>query len=221
MKTQPYSFFALLSTAILIEGVLCQTSQAQGLLNISGTSTLAPSLTPIGGYGASPQEYLSVSWSVVENPSGIYLYSYTVHNPVGDVLMNPSGGLTSTPEIFDSLAVDFNTTVAGEYLPGTQTGGSFQLVNTVDLAWFFNPAVAAGSSAPTVTFQSDFPPTSGNASADGAIPWSSVSPNGQELAVPDPPSAVPEPSSAALVAMAGLLFVPVGLATRKNSIRVG
>jgi hypothetical protein len=220
MQIKPTHIVSLLLGTSLLNGALSQTGQAQGLLNESGTSTLAPAVVPIGGYGANPQEYLGVSWSVVENASGTYLYSYTVHNPAGDVVLNPAGGLTSTPEVFDGFSVDFNTTLAGEYLPGTLTGGAYQEVNPVGTAWFFNPAVAAGSSGGTVSFQSDFPPTSGEAGALGAMPWSSYSPNGQEVAVPDlsgPPTSVPEPAPMALFAAAGLFFVPFGFAMKKKT----
>ena len=211
---------ALISGAILLAGAPPETARAQSLLDESGTSTLAPSLTPVGGYGANPQEYLQVSWSVVENPSGIYFYSYTVNNPAGDVLLSPAGGLTSTPEIFDTFSVDFDTTKPGEYLPGSVSGGALQEVNAIDIAWFFNPSIPAGSSAPTVSFQSDFPPTSGNANAEDASPpspWSSLSLNGQQVAVPDAPAAVPEPAPLALFAVAGLLFLPAVVVRRKKS----
>lgn len=177
-----------------------QSTQAQGLLDLTGTSILAPVIAPTGGYGENPQEYLSVAWSVTENPSHVYTYSYTVENPAGDVLLNPDGSLTTTPEVFSLFSIGFETAQPGAYLAGSQTGSPFEEVNSVDLAWFFNPSIAAGASTPTVSFQSDLPPAMGDAdAADGAppSPWSSVSPGGSQVPVPD--LAVPEPRAELLL----------------------
>ena len=205
MKISTTSVIVTASGLFLLSGVLSGTAEAQGLLNESGIAILAPTLAPVGGYASNPQEYLSVAWSVVESESGLYTYSYTVQNPAGDVVLNANGSLTSTPEIYDVFSTDFNTSASGAYVTGSLTGGIFQQVNTVNLAWFFNPAVPAGSAGPTVTFQSDLPPGMANSSADGAIPWSSVSPGGQQVPVPDTATPLPEPSTAALFALTPLL----------------
>jgi hypothetical protein len=205
MKRLKTPVIAVASGVVLMSGVPCQMAHAQSLLNQPGTSVLAPSVTPIGGFASNPQEYLSVAWLVTENGSGVYTYSYTVQNPAGDVLLTAGGGLTATPEIYDAFSADFDTTIPGAYVPASQTGGVFQQVNTVDLAWFFNPSVAAGTVGPTVTFESDLPPVLGNASAEGAIPWSSLSPGGQEIPIP---SSVPEPTTLVLFTLAALLFFP-------------
>jgi hypothetical protein len=211
MKTP--SLLIVLVGTILLNFILCQPGRAQGLLNESGRATVNPSPAPTGGYGAHPQEYLTVSWSVVENASKIYLYSYTVQNPTGDVLVTPTGGLTLTPATFDTFSVDFNTTPSGQYLPGSIAGGSLQQVNTSDLAWSFNSPVSPGAGTTTLSFQSDFPPTRGYANAANPTQpsaWASVLESSQEIPVPDAPNAVPEPAPVALFALAGLLFLPKG-----------
>jgi len=176
-------------------------------LNLSGTSILAPVLAPTGGYAVNPQEYLPVVWTVMENASQVYTYSYTAENPVGSVLLNADGSLTQTSEVFDLFSVSFNTTVPGAYLPGSQTGSAFEEVNAVGLAWFFNPPIVAGSSA-MVSFQSDYAPVVGYANAAGATlpsPWSSISAGGDEVPIPD--AIVPEPGSGSMFTIAATLFV--------------
>ncbi len=195
---------------------ICHNAGAQGLLNENGISILAPTFAPTGGYAANPQEYLSVAWTVAELSPGDYKYTYNVSNPAGDVLLNSSGGLTGTPEIFDAFSVGFNTTAAGAYLAGTQTGGFVQEQSTVSLAWFFDPSIPAGSTG-TVTFQSAFGPTLGNADAMDAAPpspWSSVAPGGNTVPVPQ---IIPEPSVATLLGASALLLIP--LALRRNAKR--
>src|SRR5271168_36514 len=92
---------ALASGAALLLGALCPTVHAQSTVVESGTSLLAPQLAPVGGYALNPQEYITVSWFVVETtPSDVYTYAYTVNNPAGDVELNPDGTLTATPETF-------------------------------------------------------------------------------------------------------------------------
>jgi hypothetical protein len=203
---------------ILLSVAHFQSARAQSLFHESGTSILAPSTPPVGGLALNPQEYLTVAWTVNEADNDIYTYSYTVENPAGDVLLTPTKGLTTTPEVFDAFSVDFNTTEPGAYLAGTQTGGAFQEANTVDLAWFLNPEVPAGSSV-TVSFESDFGPTLGNANAQDAVPpspWSSVSLNGQPVPVPLP---LPEPSCTVLLTLAGLMAWPGRTSWRRVMLR--
>jgi hypothetical protein len=203
------SRIATFAAAIFISTPSIFSLNAQSLLNETGTSILAPTLAPPGGYASNPQEYLSVSWSVVENASLVYTYTYTIQNPTGDVLMNNNGTLTTTPEIYEAFSIGFDTTVPGAYIPNTQTGGNFDEVNSIDLAWFFGPAIGAGSSA-TVSYESYMAPTMGNANASGAplpSPWSSSAANGQQLPIPDAPATVPEPKSAVLIALTAL-FIP-------------
>jgi hypothetical protein len=218
MKTATKLVILVASGAVLLCGALCGTVHAQSTLIESGSSILSPSLAPTGGYASNPQEYLNVGWMVVESGSGVYTYSYTVQNPAGDVILNSTGGLTSTPEIADSFSIDLNTAIPNAYLPGTQTGGAFQEVNTIGLAWFFYPSISAGSTGPTVSFQSDLPPIMGNGSADGGVPpgpWSTVSLSGQEVPIPNAPIGVAEPTTTALFALTALLLLPFRAVARR------
>jgi len=215
MNKQAKPIFALISGVILFPSLLCLTVQAQNTVISSGTSTLAPSVIPVGGFGANPEEYLSISWSVLENASDIFTYSYTVNNPAGDVLLNNNGTLTTTPEIVDNFEVTFLPAVQNSYLPGTQAGGAFDQVTSVGLTWDFT-AVNPGGSSALLSFQSDLGPGSGNASADGGnspAPWASTSLNGQQVPIPMP-RAVPEPATTTLLALT-LLLLPFRSALRR------
>src|ERR1017187_10609746 len=131
LPRHPKTIVALAVGAILLSGLLGQTAQAQLLLNESGTSILADSL----GANTGP-EALPISWSVVENASLIYTYTYTVNNPVGDVVLDNTGTPTSTPEPVDAFSVGFDTTAGGAYISGSQTGGLFDENNgTAGLFW--------------------------------------------------------------------------------------
>jgi hypothetical protein len=189
MKIHPKTIVALAVGAMLLSGLLGQTAQAV-LLNESGTSILADSL----GTATGP-EALTVSWSVVENVSLVYTYSYSVNNPVGDVNLN-----NGSPEPVDSFSVAFDTTAPGAFITGSQTGGGFDLNNGASgLFWAFAP-VNPGTSSGPLSFESDQPPTLGNANAQDAnppSPWSS-NPDGQQVPVP---IAVPEPGTWVLVAI--------------------
>jgi len=180
-------------------------------LNESGTSTLADAFGT-----ASGPEALTVNWSVVE-VANIYTYSYTVNNPLGDVLLNPQTGQpTGTSEIVDFFAVTFDTTAPGAYLANSQNQptGTFALNNGVDgLAWAFT-AVPAGTNSPTFTFESDLPPVNGDASAQDAnppSPWSSF-PDGQPVPVPGP---VPDSASTVLLLGGTLLSFRIWPALRR------
>jgi hypothetical protein len=190
-----------------LSGLLCQTAHAQ--LIESGTSILAPTTPPIGGIGVAPEEYITVSWSVVLN-SGVYTYAYQVNNPAGDVLENNDGSLTTTPEIVDAFQLNFNTLITGAVVGGP-TGGIFTENNGVDgLQWFLSP-VAAGTSSPWLSFQSDLPLTLGNANAqdsDPPSPWASTAANGQQVPIPNTVTPVPEPMTTTLLALTGLLLLP-------------
>ena len=201
MKKHGKIIAAMACGMVWISGIFCQTTQAQDvLLNESGTSVLANTF----GMNTGP-EALIVSWAVVENNSDVYTYSYVVNNPLGDVLLNNNGTPTSNPEIVDAFAVVFDTTFAGAYVPGSQTGGSGNQNNgTSGLFWSFT-AVNPNTSSPILSFESDLPPTLGNANAQDAnppSPWSSI-PNGQQVPVP----AVPEPPTTVLLA-GTLLLLP-------------
>jgi hypothetical protein len=239
MKINAKSVVVLASGAIMLPGLLCQTAQAQGLLNESGESILADAL----GTATGP-EALIVSWSVVENASDIYTYTYTVNNPSGDVRLNNKGRPTSTREIVDSFSVDVNTRVPGAYLPGSQIGGSYQQNNGVDLKWYFGDVEPGHNSGP-LSFESYLPPTPGDANAadanppspsfsipDGqnsSLPWCSIGdgkkppspwssiPDGQQVPVPGPLIGVPEPTTIALLALTALLLLPIRTTMRKKA----
>ena len=201
----------LASTAIALCGVFCGNAEAQTLLNETGTTILAPVIAPTGGYALNPQEYLSVGWSVSENASDIYTYSYTVSNPGGDVLMTDSGGLTATPEIFETFGVGFDTTAPGAYISGTEAGSPNELVGANDLTWFFSPSIPAGSSAATVSFQSYLPPVPGGGDAEDSAPpspWSQDLTLGEALPVPGG-SPVPDGMSTALLGLPSLLLFAI------------
>jgi hypothetical protein len=198
---------------MLLSGLLCPNTQAQGLLNEKGKSVLAD----VFGTASGP-EALIVSWTVVEDAAGTYTYSYIVNNLKGDVLLTDAGQPTSTPEIVDAFMVAFDTTAPGAFVPLSQTGGSCDVnLGPFGLFWSFTP-VQPGSASPTLSFESDLPPVPGNASATDSSPpspWAS-SPDGQQVPVPDPQTDVPEPAPAALFAL-GLLFLPSRAALRKRT----
>ena len=131
-------------------------------------------------------EALTVDWSVAEDGSGIYTYSYTIQNPAGDVILNDAGEPTSTPEVVDAFSIGFDTTLPGAYVPVSQAGGSTEQNNGVDgLFWSF-ATVNPGADSPALSFQSYLAPGLGNANAqDGnpPSPWSTI-PGGQQLPVP-------------------------------------
>src|ERR1039458_2189346 len=116
LPRHPKTIVALAVGAILLSGLLGQTAQAQLLLNESGTSILADSF----GTATGP-EALTVSWSVVESVTLGYTYSYSVNNPVGDVVLGNTGLPTSTPENVDAFSVGFDTTAPGAYIMNSQT----------------------------------------------------------------------------------------------------
>jgi hypothetical protein len=151
-----------------------------GLLNESGISALAYS----NGTGTSPaSEELTVNWSVIETAPGIYDYSYTVNNPMDDVII--ASGL---PEEVDAFSVTFNTAT----LIGSPAGGVFPspFVAPTGVEWLLG-AIPAGSSSGPYTFVADAPPKWGDAAASdqqAPSPWNSI-PNGQPVPVPSPDSA--------------------------------
>jgi hypothetical protein len=212
MKRHAKSVVALALGAILPPGLPCQTTQAQGLLNESGASILADVFGTAAG-----SEALTVNWSVVENASGIYTYTYTVNNPSGDVLLNGNDTPTVTPEIVDSFELDFNATLPGAVVSVPTGGDGAYTLSAYGLCWVLNPdVVLAGASSGRLSFESDNAPTPGNASASDdnpPSPWSSCA-DGQPVPVPDAPSDVPEPTTTALLALTALLLPPFGSARR-------
>jgi hypothetical protein len=205
MKNHTKSIIALASGTILLSGALCQTARAQSVILESGSSSLANAF----GTSTGP-EALNVSWFVLENTvSDVYTYGYVVNNPACDLGRNNNDTPTTTPELVNFFSVTFNTTVAGNYLSASGPVGSLIQNNGANgLSWAFSD-VSPGSSSGLLSFQSDTPPTPGNASADGGsppAPWSSI-PSGQQVPVPDAPIAVHEPTSMALLFLTTSLFL--------------
>jgi len=200
------AIFRLASGAVLLSGLLVQPLHAN-LLNESGVSTLADAL----GVN-SPPEALTISWSVVESPSFLYTYSYTINNPAGDVLL-PGSGNPGQPEVVDSYQVDFNTGLAGA-LVGLPSVGGYDIGNGI--VWFLSSPVTAGNSSAALTYQSDLPPTMGNASASDdnpPSPWSSY-PSGEQIPVPGA-ARVPDSTSTAVLLGGIMILFPFRTAFRK------
>jgi hypothetical protein len=206
MRSCTKPLLALISGAIALPALLCQTAHAGGLLDEAGKSVLADVF-----WTSSGPEALVITWSVVENASDIYTYSYTVNNLAGDVLLNNEGQPTSTPELVDSFSLSFDTTAPGAYVPSSQAGGLINQNKGVNgLFWAFVP-VQPGNHSSVFSFESDMPPTSGAASASDAdppSPWSSL-PDGQFVPVPNGPDPVPEPATVALAGLTVLVLIPL------------
>lgn len=211
MKRIVKSIFMLTAAAVIFSGLLGQTAHAQ-------SSLLAPALPPVGGYAAAPQEYLTVYWSVMPAAGG-FMYSYSIYNPTGDVLMNQDGSLTQTSEIVDSFQVSFNAAAPGALVSGPN-GGLFSEDNGVNGLFWVIPSLPAGQLSAPLTFFSALPPTMGNAQAEDSSlpsPWSSTAPLGQEVPVPNTLAPVPEPGTMALFSMSGLLLLPFRSALHRVS----
>jgi hypothetical protein len=205
MKTNQNPIHRLPWMALALFALVCHSAQAQSIvLNQPGTSVLAD----YAGTTAGP-EALTVSWTVTENASDLYTYTYVVNNPAGDVLL-PGSYSPGTPEIVDSFLLNFNAALQGT-LVGAPTAGNGTLnYGSYGLFWSFQP-VQAGHSTTLLSFESEMAPIWGDASASDdnpPSPWSS-SPYGQPVPVPDPLVALPEPSSLALLFLAVLLFLPM------------
>jgi hypothetical protein len=192
MKIRVKPIVAMAAGAALLSGALCPT--ARGALVLSGMATLADS----AGTATGP-EALTVNYSV-NLTSGVYTYSYTVYNPVGDVQLGGSGS-PGSGEVVDAFSVGFNTMLPGAYTGSPASAPVPQNDLASGLFWTFTP-VAPGDFSPTLSFYSTLPPTLGNANALDAnppSPWSS-NPDGQQVPVP-----VPEPTT---LIVGGLLLVP-------------
>jgi len=183
---------ALLSGAFLLCGVLCQTTQAQSLIE-SGTATLAD----LNGTGpATGPDDLTVTYKVYESTSGptVYTYDYIINNPSTDT------GLA------ESFSVGFNAAASGALIGGTISGNGAVSPGNIGVIW--SPTfVSAGSSSTTLSFQSDDSWVLGLANANGTTPgpWASTALSSSE--VPVPQTAVPEPSTTALL-VGCLLLLP-------------
>jgi hypothetical protein len=211
MKRHAKPIIALASGAILLSGSLCQTAQAT--LIAAGTSILAGN--DGNGGTTTGSEALTVSWTVTEDLSDIYTYSYNVNNPSGDIVITTpittAEGIAGNPEVVDSFSVDFNVLIPGA-LVSTPTGGIIGFNDGSGVAWSL-PGIAPNTSSGPLTFESLLAPYLGNASASDAdppSPWGSV-PGGQQVAVPGITGvSVPEPTT---LISGALLLVPFGVST--------
>lgn len=182
---QPNPIVALVSGAVLLSGLFCQTAQAQTILN--GTAILAVNA------GVAADE-LTVAYLVADN-SGVYTYDYTVNNPGSD------------PGTVASFEVGFDATSAS-VVPGSITGGLLrEMITGSGVDWV--AVITPGNNSGTLSFESDKAPVFANANANGIpnppAPWASTNPDGNQVPVPDPPNVVPEPATAALLALTALL----------------
>ncbi|MGD0814571.1 MAG: hypothetical protein ABSA83_13275 [Verrucomicrobiota bacterium] len=189
MKIKPTPFVARVFGALLVSSLLSQTIQAQGVLK--GTATLADS----AGVAADD---LTVAYKVTDK-SGVYTYRYTVSNP------RQESAIVTTFEVgFDATSA---TVVAGSL-----KGGHWrEIIAGSGLEW--GTAIRPGHRSLTLSFESDEAPVFGSAAAsdvhEPAAQWASTNPGGSQLLVPDPPIAVPEPATLALLAGTLLLLLPV------------
>jgi hypothetical protein len=205
MKNHIKPLIALVSGPILLSCLPCQTSQAANVE--SGTAILADN------YGTNTgSEALTVDYLVTES-AGVYTYNYTINNPSGDYILDSNHNPTSTPEYVDAFVVAFNTATPGAIFD--PLGGSFSY-DVSGGAWewaFYSPTINAGTSQ-TVSFESDFGPTPGNASASDNVPpspWNS-SPDGSPVPVPSPDST----NTMALLA-GSLLLLPISSMLKKKA----
>jgi len=171
--------------AILLTIAPCQTAQAQ-LLNESGASILAD----VNGTTTAP-EALTVSWSVVENASDVYTYTYIINNPAGDILL-PGSYASGAPEIVDSFALSFNAAAPGAVVSGPTGGLVADNLGSAGLFWSIYPVVDAGTNSGPLSFDSEDAPMMGNATASDdspPSPWAS-SPDGQPVPIPNVPDSM-------------------------------
>jgi hypothetical protein len=198
MKTQSKPIVALASGAILLFGVLCQTTHAQAII---ASNTVAMSDTDGNSTGPTA---LSVSYTVSYNStSQLYTYDYIVSNPSGDYIDgdvgNPSDAVYVT-----SFEVSFNASPVGAV--SSPTGGvHFQNDGPSGVTWALGGTLGPGDSA-NLSFQSDNAYDVATANSSGApnppAPWETL-PGGPVVA-PNPP-VIPEPATTALFGL-GLLF---------------
>jgi len=209
MKRNSKPLVALASGALFACGVLVQPAHAT--IISSGTASLADAF----GVDTGP-EAVTITYAV-DLTGGIYTYTYKVNNPTGDVLLTSTGGTTTTPEVVDAYAISFDTLIPGAYISGSQSGGASQQNNGVaGLFWGFS-AVSPGNSSATLSFESDDPPTLGNANAQDSnppSPWNST-PHGQQVPVPQT-ATVPDGTATAGLLGGILTLLPFGLKRRNR-----
>jgi len=189
MKTQSKPIVALASSAVLVCGVLCQSAQAQAIIEGPAVAVLAD----VNGNNSGPTA-LPVTYEVTQFTSGpdigLYDYSYVVSNPVGD------------PATVVDFALSFNAAATGAVVGPISGGIASENYGVNGVTWV--QPTSSGSTSGTLSFLSDLAPVLGDANASGIGnppgPWSSA-PDGSQLPVPNAP-AVPEPATTSLLAMA-------------------
>ena len=176
-------YIAILAGALFAGAVAIP--QTQAALIESGTAVLGD---VIGTPTPTPED-LTVDYSV--NLTGsTYTYSYTINNPAGDMILG--GQNAGNPEIAESFQLNFNTAL--EYIPGSATSTAPGWTAAADLdingnglTWV--QLLITNGFSQTVTFQPPYGPVLGAANASDAsppAPWSSLSPNGQLVPIPQP-----------------------------------
>jgi len=201
MERNSKTIAALTSGAILLSGLFCQSAHAS-LLNISGTSVLADTRGATSG-----PEAITVSWSVVENVSDVYTYSFSVNNPLGDVVLSPSADAGAS-EIVDTFVLNFDASaITGLSFPANTTAYA---LGPYGIYWAIYPdVVVAGTNSGALSFQSLLPPSPGIASASDdspPSPWSS-SPSGQYVPVPGIGNFSVPDSTNTIAMLAGMLLL--------------
>jgi len=185
----------ILAGALFIAAVA--VPQAQATLIMSNTVVLGDvSSTPT----PTPED-LTVSYQV-NLTGGIYTYSYVINNPTGDITL--SGANAGKSEIVEQFDLNVNISDPNQYIAGSQAGeiAVDMIANASGLTWE-NLNLSPGASSPTLSFESYEPPTLGAANANDdspPSPWSSLSANGQLVAVP---GAVTIPDGGMTVALLG------------------
>jgi hypothetical protein len=197
MKRYIKPSIALVSGPVLLAGLLCQTAQAQqtsgqsaSSLSVGGSISGVTIMADEAGANYGSSEILTVDWSVGEPSSGSYVYTYTVYDPAGDVILPPNAQAGS-PENVDLFDLDFNPTLVGAVTGSSSANGPGYDIGST--AFEYGIYIDAGQNSGPLVLDSDLPPTSGDASASDATPpspWSS-SPNGGYFPVPGPVSATP------------------------------
>jgi len=209
MQLRSKPIIALGCGVIILTVIPFQTAQASSL-NISGISVLAD----VNGTTTAP-EALTVSWSVVENASEVYTYTYIINNPAGDSLL-PGSYAPGASEIVDSFTLSFNAAAPAAVVSGPTGGLVAANLGSAGLFWFIYPVVDAGASSGPLSFESDDAPMMGNASASDdnpPSPWAS-SPDGQPVPIPNVPD-----SMNTMALLAGTL--PLFLFVMKKNAKLG
>jgi hypothetical protein len=190
-----------------LAGTTAQAALTPGGTGISGTSKL----TTTGS--TSPDEQLTIDWTVVESATDIYTYNYVVYNPANDTLLPPA--VPGISETVDSLYVDFDvnsTSVLTGPTGGIGVGGTFF---NIALQWtFLDPSIDAGGNSGNLTFTSMLAPSPGEATASDAnppSPWDTANLGGSPVPVPGTGNfSVPDNASTMALLGGVMMLLPFG-----------